>query len=236
MDERLLEDLGFTPIEAKIYLCLVSIGPSPASPIIKRTGLHKATVYLTIDRLADKGIIGYSITNGTKIFHVTNPDILLQKIKEKEEKLIKSLPELKEKIESTKKKAIGEVFVGREGIISVYRDVLTHKEYLHIGAGTNALEVLGTFFYQIQKIKKEKKIKARLLIAEKHRDDELGKNLLGEIKYLPKDFENPINTLIYGNKIAIILWNDLMAFVLESKETNDSYRKYFEVLWKIAKL
>ncbi len=42
---------------------------------------------------------------------------------------------------------------------------------------------------------------------------------------------------IYGNKVVNIMWGDeLFAFMTESKEIADNYKKYHKYLWdKIAK-
>jgi hypothetical protein len=41
---------------------------------------------------------------------------------------------------------------------------------------------------------------------------------------------------IYGNKTAIILWAKRpMAIVIQNEEITDGYKKYFDLLWKIAK-
>ena len=101
--------------------------------------------------------------------------------------------------------------------------------------------MLGPFFYKFQKIKEKKKIKAKILVSESVKNTEIMKKMVGkhkfpgEFRFLPKEFEGPTSTVIYGNKIAIIAWHDLIAFVLESRETNRVYKKYFDALWKIAK-
>ena len=42
-------------------------------------------------------------------------------------------------------------------------------------------------------------------------------------------------TNIYGNKIAIIVWSEPPeAVIIENKDAAESYRSYFEVLWKAA--
>jgi len=41
---------------------------------------------------------------------------------------------------------------------------------------------------------------------------------------------------VYGNKVAIFLWgNPNHLILIESKEAANSYRKQFELLWKLAK-
>jgi len=235
MDIKIFKEIGISEIEASVYLALLENGPSHTGLIIKKTGLHKATVYQTLERLLEKGLVGYIIEENIKTFHAVDPKVILDQLKEKEDNFRKILPELKQKLESSKKPIFAEIFRGKKGIITVYRDILSHNEYLNLGAGIPIVEVLGPFYHQIQKTKKKRKIKAKLLISEKHKGTNLVKGLIGEFKYLPKEFEGPINTVIYGDKVAIIVWSDLMAFVLESKEANNAYRKYFNVLWRMAK-
>ena len=47
----------------------------------------------------------------------------------------------------------------------------------------------------------------------------------------------PTSTEIYKNKTLIFILNseDPMAILIESKAVADSFRKYFEMLWKQAK-
>lgn len=235
MNIQPLKDMGLTEVETNVYLALLEKGPSPTGIIIKKTGFHKATIYQTLERLQEKGIVSYIIEGKIKIFQAVNPNILLEQLKEKEENFKTILPELLQKSLATKERIRAEIYHGKKGIISVYRNILNYKEYLNLGAGIPIVEILGAFFYQFQKIKRKKRIKAKVLVSEKIKGTSIAREITGEYRYLPKEFEGPTNTIIYGNKIAIIAWPDLIAFVLESKETNKVYRKYFEVLWKIAK-
>ena len=229
-----LKDLGLTEVETRTYLALLENTPCTAGIIIKKTGFHKATVYQTLERLKEKGLASYIKEGKHHLFQAKSPEILLKKLKEKEDNLNKILPELLSKGQN-KGKVSAEIFKGKEGIKTVYREILESKEYLMIGAGIPIKEVLGDYFEQIQLIKKQRKIKAKLLISENRRGTDFEKSLVGEHKYLPKEFEGPVNTLIYGKKIAIILWVDLIAFVLEGEQASNAYRKYFQVLWGFAK-
>ena len=229
-----IKDLGLTEVETLTYLSLLENAPCTAGIIIKKTGFHKATIYQTLERLAEKGLVS-SIKEGKHhLFQARSPEILLKKLKEKQDNLNKILPELLSKCRN-KGKINAEIFKGKEGIKTVYREILEFKEYLMIGAGIPIKEVLGDYFEQIQLKKKQMKIKAKLLISESRRNTELERSLVGKYKYLPKEFEGPINTLIYDKKIAIILWTDLIAFVLEGEEVSKAYKKYFKVLWDFAK-
>jgi len=53
---------------------------------------------------------------------------------------------------------------------------------------------------------------------------------------LPEELISPHVIFIYGDKIANVLWSENpFAFVIQNKEIADSYKKYFNFIWKIAK-
>ena len=54
------------------------------------------------------------------------------------------------------------------------------------------------------------------------------------VKYL--DYISPSTTFIYSDKVLIIIWEPFpTAIRIKDKQTADSYRSYFEMLWKISK-
>ncbi len=56
MDIRILEDIGLTNAEIKVYLALLELGTSTAGPVLSKTGLQNSVVHMTLARLIDKGI------------------------------------------------------------------------------------------------------------------------------------------------------------------------------------
>ena len=57
-----------------------------------------------------------------------------------------------------------------------------------------------------------------------------------KIKYFEKDFEPLTETHIQKGIIAIIAWTDEpLLFKIENEQVADSYKKYFDKLWKQAK-
>jgi len=57
-----------------------------------------------------------------------------------------------------------------------------------------------------------------------------------EAKELPKYFDTPVATNICGDEVVMIQW-EKNAFVIQiiNKNVADAYKKYFELMWKIAK-
>jgi len=62
--ETLLEQLGLSKAEARVYLCLLGQSPLPAATIADLTKTSRSSVYLVLRSLVDKGLIdagaGYS--------------------------------------------------------------------------------------------------------------------------------------------------------------------------------
>ena len=58
-----------------------------------------------------------------------------------------------------------------------------------------------------------------------------------ETKFLPEELESPAIINIYGDRVVNVLWkkNYPLCFLLINKEISDSYKKYFDYLWKFAK-
>lgn len=51
MDTTALEELGLSPTEIKIYLCLLTLGPSKAGQLVKQSGVQNPVAHLTLGKL-----------------------------------------------------------------------------------------------------------------------------------------------------------------------------------------
>ena len=226
-----LKQAGLTENESKVYLALVDLGPSLAGQISRKTGLHRRTIYDTTEMLIKKGLVGYILKNNRKLFQASNPNRLLEIIKEKENLISPLIESLQLKYLSTKEKEETNFYKGKEGLKTVFEDQLNSKEILILGASPKAYEVLQFYFKWYDKSRKEKKIKAKIIATDK----KIKKIPLSEIKYLPNKYENPVAVNIYDDKTAIILWaKEPIAIVIKNKEIAAGYKSYFELMWKEA--
>ncbi len=235
MDTKIIQELGLTEAESKVYLALLELGPSLAGEISRKTGIHRRNVYDITERLIKKGIIGYVLKNNRRIFEAANPERFNEILKEKQNLLGESLPDLKFLYNKTKEKQETNFYTGIEGLKTVFQDQLESnagKEILILGASQSAFEILPFYFKWYDKDRIKKKIKARIIASEK-----LSKKIpLAEIRYIPQKYANPLAINIYKDKVAIILWKKSpIAIVIKEKEIADSYKKYFELMWKTTK-
>jgi len=238
MDNKILQKLGLTESESKVYLALLELGSSLAGVISKKTGIHRRNVYDITERLAEKGLIGYILKNNRRLFEAANPERLKEILDEKQKALDESLGDLKFLYQKTKEKQETNFYKGIEGLKTIFQDQLevneknNEKEILILGASESAFEVLPFYFKWYDKDRVKNKIKVRIIASEK-----LSKKIpLAKIKYLPQKYANPLAINIYRDKVAIILWKKSpIAIVIKEKEIADSYKKYFELMWKMAR-
>lgn len=227
-----LTEAGLTENESKVYLALIDLGPSLAGQISRKTGMHRRTVYDTTEMLIKKGLVGYILKNNRRLFQASNPQRIIEIIKEKENLLEPVIKQLGEKFVSTKEKEETNFYKGKEGLKTVFEDQLNSREILILGASPLAYEVLQFYFKWYDKTRKEKKIKARIIASNR----KITQVPLAEIRYLPEKYASPVSVNIYGDKTAIILWaSQPYAIVIKSSEVAKGYRNYFELMWRIAR-
>jgi len=66
MDLEILEKIGLSKAEIKVYTTLLGLGSSPSSKIVHETSLRKSTVYDSIRRLQEKGLVSFIIKDSRK--------------------------------------------------------------------------------------------------------------------------------------------------------------------------
>lgn len=234
MNSKIFQELGLTDNESKVYLALLELGPSMAGDISKKTGIHRRNIYDITGRLIEKGLIGYIVKNNRRLFEAANPERFEQILEEKQEILGDNMKFLQELYDSSKEKQETNFYTGTEGLKTVFQDQLIDnkdKEILILGASNEASSVLPFYFKWYDEDRKKNKIKVRLIASEK-----MKKIPLSDVRYIPSKYANPLAINIYKDKVAIILWKKTpIAIVIKEKEVANSYRQYFELMWKIGR-
>lgn len=238
MDLQILQEMGLSITESKVYLALLGHGPALAGEITKKSQINRTNVYDALERLIEKGLVTYVLSANRKIFEPVNPEQLREILKEKQEKLNKILPELKLKYNETKSEEEARIFKGKKGIKSIFEDILKEKRDLFVyGAESKFADIFPAYQKYWNKNRASLGIHVKIIYTEKvkKRKKEEGLRLL-VMKFLPAYYEFPSTNLIYGNNVVIIAWTDVpFGFMIKSKEIVKSNMNFFEILWKIAK-
>lgn len=240
---EILEQLGFSEAESKVYLALIETGSTLAGAVIKKTGLHRGTTYQILQRLKEKGVVSSIIKGRKQYFEAASPERLLDTLKEKENNLKSIIPALKAKILENKEKQEVVVYSGTKGIRSVFDKMLEEipkgREYYDFGVSGLFKETMPSYWEFWQKQKRKNKIKSFVIFNEKIKESnpELLKSYYGEKRFNPKEFSSFTDTIIYNDTVILFIWtaSPPIAVVIKNKDNALSYLNQFKLMWKTAK-
>ena len=250
---EVLKSIGLTESEGKVYLALLDLGTSTVGPVAKKSGVAYSKVYILLDKLIEKGLATYITKEKTKHFTASEPKKLSEYFEKKQSEievrkrqLDLLIPQLVLKKRLSHEEEIAEVYEGYEGLKTIYYDGLDNlskgDEILVFGASSGKYsdeKKYAGFFKKINSIRISKKIKYRIIYNESLRNSNAAKvwqkSRLTEVRFLLDETPGSVN--IQGNRTLIIYWaaGDPKIFTIKSQIVADSFRKYFEVLWSIAK-
>lgn len=232
--QNILVEFGLTPIEAKVYLALLKTGMSQAGRIAKEAQLNRTTTYDALSRLIDKGLVSYGMEANKKVFRPGNPSKFKEILKEREHEIDDVLPRLNMLFGNVATKKAVTSYYGKKGVQSVFEDMVRHaKELFVIDAGAQFTQTLPLYLPHFTR-----EIE-RLKIPIKHiarRGVDIKPTKTTEIRYIPKQVLTTAGMTLYADRVAITIWTDPPeAVIIRNKAVYESFKNYFDILWKSAK-
>ena len=241
METEILQELGFTETEIKVYIALLELGSSSAGEILKKSKLPNSTVHRDLNSLIEKSLINFILNGKRKIYQATDPESFFEFIEEKKRRFKEILPKLKEKQKRSVKKEKASIYYGVKGIKEVYNIMINAKgkEYNTFGGGYITAEIMSwTWWLNLHKRRVANKLPSRQVFDKtvQKGGKEIAKNPLTRIRYVDEKFAQFQETVIVGDFVAIAVFSENpYAFLIEDKNVADSYRKHFALLWRNAK-
>ena len=249
MNAKLLEDIGLTPGETKVYLALIKLGETKTGQLAKYANVSSSKVYKILDRLTIKGLVGHIIRGKIRYYSAMEPKRVLAYMEEKEKEMkekkdaIKNLIpqlELEQKMSGKKTEAI--VYEGLKAIKNFYMNILDDlskgDHYYVIGAayGPND-KTTRPFFQNYHTQRASKGIKVKMLANYETKENLVtATKINADIRFLPSYFVTNMTMVFYGSKAFIfIIIDDPVGFLIKNEKVVSSLKTYFETLWKIAK-
>lgn len=232
--KEILKSLGLTEREAEAYLELYNFKETTATQLAKITKEHRTNIYDSLNGLIKKGLIVYSIRNNVRYYKVSNPEKIVEYVKEKEKQAEEILPKLQGKLKVQSGKPIVEVYEGKEGFKTILGKILREGKTIYgIGASDEWEKRFPIKLSQYMKEREEKKINGKLIYVKGSKPIQ---HKLNQIKYLSTEFQQPSTIAIFSDYVAVFMWTEpLVATLTKSKELSKSFEEYFNQLWKIAK-
>ncbi|MFH1440118.1 MAG: helix-turn-helix domain-containing protein [Candidatus Woesearchaeota archaeon] len=247
--EKTLENIGLTKNEIKIYLALLELGSTKTGALIKKTEIHTSKVYDGLERLANKGLVSHVVIANTKHYKAVSPDRILdfledkkEKINEQEKQIKEILPALKLKQQLAGDETEAEIFQGWKGMETVYKmlwDTLKKGDTNYVfGASKGEDEERVRAFFNKHALRlAKKKIRQKIIFNESARgniQESVKRPYLTEIKHMENTTPSEIN-IWADNTMIVILTKKPTVILVKNQKVADSFKKYFEMMWLIAK-
>lgn len=251
MNTQILEEIGLTKTEIKIYLTLLKLGQSTTTNIVKDAKIHASKVYEFLEKLIQKGLVSYTIKSNKKHFRAADPDFLKEflkekrnEIKEQEKEIDVILPQLKSLRKTEKDIIQSETYEGLRGVKSVYEKILStlnkgEIQYI-IGAPRIGNELVEGYLLDWHKRRIKKGINCQYIYDSDVRD--YGKvreeMKLTKVKYLPKKIVSPMWIEIFKDNVIIghLKGRNAVLFLIQDKEIAKGYLDYFKLIWNISEV
>lgn len=239
-----LEPLGLTPNEAKVYLALCETGPAGASAVAEKCSVNRTLMYDTLTRLVSKGFVSVVDKDGKKVFQAANPARLSTVFEEREALLKRTMEGFITTVRGLYAPAAQpnvSIFLGVEGLKNVLVDQIATlnkgdvvRAYRAQSEITRLAPLAASWF---KRKHAEKGIAVKAIVDSSPDGVEKGKTLashaLTDVRYLPVQHEAPITYEVYGDKTAILsaAEGQVFSLIIQSQPMARFFAEDFDRTW-----
>ncbi|MBI5047273.1 hypothetical protein HZC07_06105 [Candidatus Micrarchaeota archaeon] len=250
MELEELTELGLSGGQVKVYRAILELGSASINAIHEKTGLERRAIYDTINKLIERGLISYTVEQGKRTYQCTHPRVLKEEIDKKVQALdlLRSkLPTITDTYNLAKPKIRAEIYRGNNAMKALLDESLEYPATYWIGGNSGVESQTGEEMKRWFKKWTTRRVELKRFMydlvdygtsLEDFPPNAITKHKKFYYKYcsLPKELQSPMVIIIFGNKVAQVLWSrQSFAFVLESEQIRESFMKYFNYFWKEPK-
>ena len=250
MDTKILQNIGLTDGEIRVYLSLIELGPSTTGPITDKSKVSSSKIYNILERLMQKGLVSYIIKDKTRYYQAEDPikikEYVINKeeeIKKQKEEIDKLIPTIQLKKNLNKNKSEVQVYKGFKGVQTItehiYSKLNRGDTWYNIGVPSHQEEKYHNYWHEDHLRRIKAGIKCKMLFnPETSRETLKQRNSYNDCdaRYMPIPVETPSWILIYDSITVIILpGNEPMAIEINNEKITDSFKQYFNAFWKLSK-
>src|SRR3989338_7760287 len=247
MNKKLLEEIGLTKGEIRVYFTLLKIGETTTGKIIEEAQISSGKIYEILDKLIKKGLVGFIIKEKTKYFSPASPNRILDYIHEKEkelnqkeQELVKELPSLIAIGKAEKEKKETHLFKGFKGIqtaiFEALEDLTSKDEVLAMGIRSSKEERFNLLWQRWHIERVNKKIVCKAIFSDKNTEyyKTFKKMKFVEVRILEGVTPSAIDVM--KDRVLIFTYGEEPSCLsIKNPEIAESFKSFFENLWKVAK-
>ncbi|MFA5796490.1 MAG: helix-turn-helix domain-containing protein [Candidatus Woesearchaeota archaeon] len=227
---------GLSGNEARVYLELVKHGSIPARDIAKSLSMDRTLAYQILHNLIDKGFAHYQKRGAKTYYSASKPGFVLTKFREQATEIESAIPELTALSKTAPSAApSSEIYEGKQGLRVLISELFSAKDICIFGATGNSYDVLKWELGHVVKSFELAKITGRMIMDEKLRGHKM-MYIKGLKVRCFKNTPASATTAIYNDTVAIHSITDKpTVIIIRNKEVAQTYKNYFEQLWRQAK-
>lgn len=236
--EKILEEIGFSKSEAKVYVVLLGLGETKSGEIIKKTSLQSSVVHNALNTLTDKGFVTHILKGKIKHYSALKPKLIDDYLKNKRQNFLNILPQLELMQKESKNEKISvEIFEGYNGLYAAQLNLLQdakkgdiHKYFT--GESSLLSKEAIDFFKKLDKLRNEKGVK--IFGIAKNEKSMLNNYTESRIRFTDQSIPPSMN--IFKDKIIIFILSDKpLAILIKSNQIAKQYHSLWDEIWKNAK-
>lgn len=239
--KQVLQDLGLSETESRVYTAMLELGPESVQNIAKKSRVSRTAAYEIIGSLQYKGIASTFQKGKKKFFSAEDPDRLYDYFKVRMESMKGQLgtfkrlvPELRLLQGEDKPKV--RYFSGEEGLHALFRDVTTlgTKELFEVA---NIDQVYENIDHSTLTSARENELLKSIPVKVLHLGLVRNPHPKGEYRTMPDSFGDLSGLIwIYENRVAFMKFiGEIEVIIIESKVFSDTLRTLFQFGWASAK-
>ncbi len=235
MDTSVLEDLGLSKGEIKVYLTLLEFGSTKVGKVIEKSKMASSAVHNSLNILVEKGLVSYIKKGKIKFYQAVPAQQLIDFIEDKKKRVLQILPELELKQKLAEEKQEAEIFEGIKGIMAMLNRLIEDggkgDEYRFFATFLEERnEEIQDFFRKFDVKREDKGLIVKGLAPKKIKHLFEGRKVL-RVKFA--NFPLPPDISIFKEKVAFIAWGDKpVGYLLHSPQIFRMFSGFFESIWK----
>ncbi|MGM5480389.1 MAG: TrmB family transcriptional regulator [Nanobdellota archaeon] len=233
---KILQDIGLSEREAKLYLALLDFGQTTIGPLVEKTRIPSSKIYEVMNRLETKGLANHIIIKKTKQFQASDPEILLDKLNEKTATFKEHLDQLKKRQALAQEQQYAEFYEGKQAVFSLLRNSIKNAQenetyYSFDFDDEYQQDDIAIFFSNLALRRAEKKLNTKILAKKESKniiEYELPKLSRQKMNIKYTDIPYPEGIVILGEDVIMIEFEgEPSAVRIKSKVHAKNYKQLF---------
>ena len=239
-----LEALGLTRNESTIYLYLLKRGKETGgSKISLGTYIHRQYVYVTLLSLITSGLV-IKVEDGARHKYKAVSPSVLEKLARKKVDKASEVSQMLYKVSALDHEQEFEIYLGDQQVKEFERNFVKNlkeneTQYIISGSSENFLNYFGPEYKEHTIIAKNKKLTS-YYVGTREEESSLieakKQNPLFNYRILQGIPVGVTSTVVRMGTVTIYsLARPALIYIIKSKVVSEEYKKYFDVMWNMAK-